>query len=424
VGSHRLFDRKGKSMNVFHGCARWLLAAGSIAVFSCAAYAQEASMTLDQALARARQRAPRILAAQDQIREARGRLVGASVLLQENSVVEATAGPRYSTSGDTTDYDVSIAQPLELGGRRRARIAGAQADVDRETAASHSAVRQLLGDVSIAFVQGLAAQQRVRFAEESNRIANDLLQSMQRRFDAGDVPILDVNLAKTSAARVRAELRSAQAGLISALGDLRILLDMTQEEPFTIVGDLKDRRRYELDSLLARAGDRPEQLALAAEAREAQAQVKLGEGFRWPTVAPAVSLKRDQGDRVVQGGISFTLPLFNRGQELRAVGTARTSRLQRELEASRRAVTIETRTAYQVYATQVTAVEELERDALPGLEENETLARRSFEEGEIGLPELLLIRREAFETKTVYVDRLLDAAIAGVKLESSAGVLQ
>jgi outer membrane protein, heavy metal efflux system len=381
-------------------------------------------MTLDQALARARQRAPRVLAAQDQVREAQGRLTGASVLLQENPVVETMAGPRYSAGGDTTDYDVSIAQTLELGGRRAARIAGAQADVERETATSHNAVRQLLGDVSVAFTQGLAAQERVRIAEASSHIASELLQSMQRRFDAGDVPILNVNLAKTSAARVRAELRSAQAALVSAKGELRILLDMTADEPFTIVGDLKDRRRYQLDSLLARGGDRPELQALAAEIREAQAQAKLGAGFRWPTVAPTVSFKRDQGDRVVQGGLSFTLPLFNRGQELQAVGAARTSRLQRELDASRRAVTTEIHTAYEVYATQVTAVEELERDALPGLEENETLARRSFEEGEIGLPELLLIRREAFETKTVYVERLLDAAIAGVAIEVRAGVLQ
>jgi len=410
-------------MNGSYGCARWLLAAGWIAV-SWAAHAQEGAMTLDQALARARQRAPRVLAAQGQVREARGRLTGASILMQENPVVETMAGPRYSASGDTTDYDVSITQPLELGGRRAARIAGAQADVDRETAASHNAVRQLLGDVSVAFAQSLAAQERVHIAEASSRIASELLQSMQRRFDAGDVPILDVNLAKTSAARVRAELRSAQAALVSAKGELRILLDMTADEPLTIVGDLKDRRRYQLDSLLARAGDRPELQALAAEIREAQAQVKLGEGFRWPTVAPALSFKRDQGDRVVQGGISFTLPLFNRGQELQAVGAARSSRLQRELDASRRAVTTEIRTAYEVYATQVTAVEELERDALPGLEENETLARRSFEEGEIGLPELLLIRREAFETKTVYVERLLDAAIAGVAVEARAGVLQ
>jgi outer membrane protein, heavy metal efflux system len=73
---------------------------------------------------------------------------------------------------------------------------------------------------------------------------------------------------------------------------------------------------------------------------------------------------------------------------------------------------------------QVAAVEELERDALPSLSDNETLARRSFEEGEIGLAELLLIRREAFELRTVYSDRLLEAAVAGIELESRAGVLQ
>ena len=130
-------------MNGSHRCARWLLAAVWIAI-SWASNAQETSMTLDQALARARQRAPRVLAAQDQVREARGRLTGASVLLQENPVVETMAGTRYSAGGNTTDYDVSIAQPIELGGRRAARIAGAQADVDRETVTRRNAVRRLL----------------------------------------------------------------------------------------------------------------------------------------------------------------------------------------------------------------------------------------------------------------------------------------
>ena len=64
---------------------------------------------------------------------------------------------------------------------------------------------------------------------------------------------------------------------------------------------------------------------------EAQADVRLGNGFRSPTIAPAFTYKRDQGDNVVQGGLSFTLPVFNRGQELQAVGLARTRRLDREI---------------------------------------------------------------------------------------------
>ena len=387
------------------------------------ARAQQA-LSLGEALERARTRAPQILVAQDRIDEARGRLKGASVLLQENPTVESSAGPRYSPNGDTIDYDVSLSQSFELGGRRSARIAGARAGVDRETATGREAARRLLRDVSVAFFRGLAAKERLSLAESSSKIADELFQSMNRRYQAGDVPILDVNLARNSVARARVEVRSAQATYTSALGDLRIFLGMTADEPLEITGDLHDRKRFDLSALMAKAGDRGDLRALAAEKSEAQADIQLGNGFRWPTVAPAFSYKRDQGDRVIQGGLNFTLPIFNKGQELQAVGQARSRRIERELDATRRAVSVEVRTAFDVYNLQAAAVEELERDALPSLAENETLARRSFEEGEIGLAELLLIRRDTFELRSVYTDRLLEAAIAGIELESRAGVLQ
>jgi outer membrane protein, heavy metal efflux system len=385
---------------------------------------QDTSLTFEQVLARARQRAPQVLSAQSRIDEARGRLAGASVAFQENPTITAAIGPRFSPNGDTTDYDISLSQSFELGGRRAARMSGARAGLDRETSTSRDVVRRLLREVSVTFARGLASRERFRLAEASNKNAAELLQSMQRRYEAGDVPILDVNLARNSAARTRAELRSAQAALISALGELRILLGMAAEEPLDITGDLRDRRRFDLESLMARAGDRPDLRALAAERNEARADVRLGQGFRWPTIAPGFSFKRDQGDRIVQGGLSFTLPVFNRGQELQAVGETRARRLERELDFSKRAVGVEVRTAFDVYNLQVAAVEELERDALPSLDENETLARRSFEEGEIGLAELLLIRRDAFETRNAYTERLLEAAVAGIELEFRAGVLQ
>ena len=109
---------------------------------------------------------------------------------------------------------------------------------------------------------------------------------------------------------------------------------------------------------------------------------------------------------------------------MQAVGLARTRRLDLEIAAAKRAVSVEVRTAYDVYNFDVAAVEELERNAISSLEENENLARRSFEEGEIGLAELLLIRRETLDLRTIYTERLLEAAIAGIELESRAGVLQ
>jgi hypothetical protein len=42
----------------------------------------------------------------------------------------------------------------------------------------------------------------------------------------------------------------------------------------------------------------------------------------------------------------------------------------------------------------------------------------------LGLPELLLIRRETLETRVQYLDALLDAALARIDLDANAGVLQ
>lgn len=382
------------------------------------------TMTLDKVLARARTRAPQILSAQGRVEEARGRLVGASVLLQENPTIDASVGPRYSATGDTTDFDVSLSQSLELGGRRGARIAGARAGVDRETANARDVLRQLLRDVQIAFVRGLAAKERLRLAEDSSKLADELRQSMDRRFEAGDVPVLDVNLARNASARARAEVRAAKAAYVSALGDIRILLGMTADGGLEVSGSLRDRKRFEQSELMARAADRADLRAIAAEKAEAQADVRLGRGFKWPTVAPAFSYKHEEGDRIVQGGLSFNLPVFNRGQELQAVGHAKANRLQQEFDATQRAISVEVLTAVDVYNLQVAAVEELERDALPSLQENETLARRSFEEGEIGLAELLLVRRDSFDLRAGYIERLLEAAVAGAEVEYRAGVLQ
>jgi cobalt-zinc-cadmium efflux system outer membrane protein len=61
---------------------------------------------------------------------------------------------------------------------------------------------------------------------------------------------------------------------------------------------------------------------------------------------------------------------------------------------------------------------------MPELDENDALTTRSFDVGQIGLPDLLLIRREILDARMQYLDALLLAALARVDLDASAGVLR
>ena len=50
--------------------------------------------------------------------------------------------------------------------------------------------------------------------------------------------------------------------------------------------------------------------------------------------------------------------------------------------------------------------------------------RRSYEAGEMNLMDYLLIRREALATRTVIIDRRLDAARSRLEVDFLAGVLR
>jgi outer membrane protein TolC len=88
------------------------------------------------------------------------------------------------------------------------------------------------------------------------------------------------------------------------------------------------------------------------------------------------------------------------------------------------AVANEVTTAFDIQKSKSDAAEQLRKDAVQALDENETLALRSFEEGEINVLDLLVIRRDAFETRLLYLSQLLEMKLAAVDLEAKAGVLK
>ncbi len=402
--------------------------AAILAVLTCAlpsaGMTQEHALTLDTALALARERAPAIHSARTRIDEANGRLRGASVWFSDNPMIEGAAGNR-TTPGEenSTDLRFGIAQTIQLG-ERGARIDGAKADRNQAVASSEQATQRLLRDVASAFYRALYAEERLRLATEAESLSVDVVRIATRRYETGDVARLDVNLARTALSRARAEVHAAVASRTVATGDLRRQLGMGAEETITVQGDLKNHREFDLSELLARASERPDLRALAAEAEQADANVRLGGAQRWPELTLGVAWEREETSEIGLGIVGLSLPIFDHGQGLRDESNARSRRLHGERDALQRAVAVEVQTAFSVYQSTAAAVDEMEQNALPLLDEDEALVQRGYETGQLGLSELLLLRHEVIGTRVEYLARLLDAAVAGIDLQLSAGVLR
>ena len=212
--------------------------------------------------------------------------------------------------------------------------------------------------------------------------------------------------------------------MAAALGELRALLAFGPEQELKLAGAPPLSRVFNLPDLLSRAIDRPDIRALQADLDAAKAEIRLGRAHAWPEFGLGGRYEREEGQDLLLGAIRLTLPLFDRGQYVRAEASARASGLELELDAARRDVRREVSSAFEVYLQQKAAVEELEKNALRVLEENESLSRESYEAGQISLAEFLLVRREILETRSDYLDHVLDTAIAAADLEASAGVLK
>jgi cobalt-zinc-cadmium efflux system outer membrane protein len=381
-------------------------------------------LTLEQALLRARERAPSVLSARARVDEARARLSAASLLFRENPEVDGEAGRPRSGDDRSTQFEMGLLQNLELGGRRSARMGMARAELVSGVAEAENTLREALRNVAAAFFRALSARERLNLAARAESIATEILETARRRHESGDVALLDVNLANAASARARADTHAARAAQSVNLGELRVLLGIPPEQPLRLEGELRRSRHYDLAGLLAQAAERPDIRALQAELDAANAEILLGRSLSWPQFGLGVRYKQEEGPSLVMGALRVTLPIFDRGQSVRAEANARVRRLELELEALRWAVRSEVSTALEIYSEQTAGLQELERNALPLIQENEALSRQSYEAGQLSLAELLLVRREILEIRSDYLSRLLDAAIAATELEASAGVLR
>jgi cobalt-zinc-cadmium efflux system outer membrane protein len=381
-------------------------------------------LTLESALQRVRERAPAVLAARTRIDEARARRIGAGARQRENPTFTAAAGPREGPEGGTVDVALGFEQLFETGGQRGARLSAADASIDRETASSGVILRRHLREVGGEFLRGLAARDRLAVLSAGFDVATELHRATERRYELGDVAALDLNLARIAAARARAAFLEASAEKLVSEGRLRALLSIPTDAPLILEGDLREHGRLDPEEVLSRASELPELRAIAAEIREAEADVRLGQAETRPDLGLGLELEREEGDRVVRFGGLVRLPWFQRGEARRAEAEARGRRLGLELEGVRAAAASELRTAYEVYQARAQAADAMATLALPSVEDNEALAARSYEAGEVGLLQLLLLRREALEVRVSTIEHLLDAAVAAVELELAAGVLQ
>jgi cobalt-zinc-cadmium efflux system outer membrane protein len=187
-------------------------------------------LSLQEALSLARERNYDVKLSRSAVRAAAANLeiAGAApnpiLSTQASSINPARGIGGGSIGSKSIDTTIRIDQLIERGGKRELRQENAQYLESAARADNQDFLRQLERQVTDAYVDLMAAQDRVKTSLESAKILDNILDAAQIRKDAGDISGAELERIKVDTLRVRNDLALAQGELARARNALALLL--------------------------------------------------------------------------------------------------------------------------------------------------------------------------------------------------------
>ena len=334
----------------------------------------------------------------------------------------------FAALRDTPHESLFFDQPVEIGPKRKDRIELARQEgtlAETDISAVERQVRHSVRDAyfALAHARATTAQQAgvLKLAERLHDIA-------RARFEAGDIPQLEVTQAELEVARARADLTVAQQEEKVTLSDLDALLN----EPAATNWDLGDAfamlpPTMALDELLTRAGtSNAEILRIEQEAKVEESRKRLLEAERIPNLGLQFGVDFNspgpggfqEGPR---GQISMELPIFSHNQGEIAQSEANQIALGGQLTAARRAADARVESAYFDLEARRTQVQLYRDTLLPASRQLEEMAEESYRAGKANILTVLGAQHDVQQVERDYLDSLLAVQSAFAQLEEAVG---
>ncbi|WP_374488604.1 TolC family protein [Zoogloea sp.] len=331
--------------------------------------------------------------------------IGASEGAQLQSRLRPNPSLEYSqedTRQGQRNLSWQLSQPLELGGKREARMA--VADQGRSLAQLGLAIRsaELNALARRLFVDVQLAQAQYQLMQDSRSLALQAQDAAQRRVLAGKVSPVEETRAQLALASIELELAQAERALRQARQQLSLLwgdplarFSTLEPLPAPVPTPLDEAR------LQARLAASPLLQRAQAELERRNAQLRLEQARRVPDPTLNVGIKRaeDMGRDLLLVGVSLPLPVLDRNQGQVQEAHSRRAQAQDALRAQQLGLESEVWQTRDKLNLALAALARLEAEMLPAASEAYAKARRGFELGKFSFLEVLDAQRTLFQTR-------------------------
>jgi len=382
------------------------------------------SLSMSDALARAKADGPEVTRARFAAREADARRVGAGLVMPVNPRLAVDARPLLSSGSEKLGYGATLDFLFDVGGAPRARVReaariSALAQAELGMSRTSARVRALS-----SYVGAQIAELRMTEADAALVVARRVLEATLRRVNAGAGSELDAASAQLQVAELEAARMAFERDQAASKMDLRDALDLESDVPLTLTSSVMDLPQVdEVNALLQRA------LASHPELKAIQARVALWsateERLR-AEVFPRVGFYAGVDSAPLSPtygvlGVSVELPVAQRNQGLRAQSARARESAEADLDLQARLLRRAVLAALGSYESSRRELERLSSDAVPAAERTLSFAEAGFHAGRFDVFRLLAAARDSLRVRASRIDAVEAAWIARIELERAVG---
>ncbi|CAM4258454.1 TolC family protein [Bordetella muralis] len=376
-------------------------------------------LTLEQALSMALERNPMLAASKYEASAGDGLVTQAG--LMPNPSLDIGVDDTQEATRTTTAL---LNMPIELGGKRAARVTAAELSRDIAKQDVNSARATLRASVIAAFFDLAVAQESVRVADDNVEIAASALRLAERRVAAGKAPPLESSKAGVAMANARIEARAAKENLLNARRNLAVLWGENDPKFDSVEADIDLLpARGTLDALRAELAGSPILQSGRMAVDLGQALIEVEKSKRYPDITVSVGVARDNevGRNKPQIGISIPLPIIDRNQGNVYAASMQAYKARdtyRDLQAR---LTADLLKAVSQFDLAVAAARDYRGSVIPGASQAFESASKGFEAGKFGFLDVLDAQRTLSDANIAYLRVVASAYQAHSEIQRILG---
>lgn len=367
--------------------------------------------------------------------------------LRANPKVDLSVSQNVPGTDHNIDADAML--PLELGGRRSARIAVAQRQVDVREHEFANRQRLLAAEVRMKFGETLSQTLKLALTDELIESNQQSFNLVAARVTEGATPPLEQNIVLVELNRLKSIRETAEGKVEVAMLELRNLVGLSPEEPMRLRGNfdnLIDQLPTVSEATVQALHDRPDLLAARSAEDVALAQIEearsagrldasLLAGYEHMIFGFPVKGFDDAGRlEPVSGafhyfkfGISLDVPIRNKNQGAVEAAVAESDAAKRRRQFAELAVKHDVATAYAQYERAARALEIFRAGVQSQAKANLDVVRQTYELGSKTLLDYLGEQRRYIEFENDFVDSQLavyNARVGILKASASSGLIK